>query len=538
MAKNDRKKTGKKEELLSPKKTKNEIKPERSAEKETTNDSKNAADTHTTDTVDTVVVDGVDTKKDVDESASILTEKSFQQLGVCEVLCDTCERLEWKTATRIQADVLPDALKGRDIIGLAETGSGKTGAFCIPVLQGILNKPVRGTAALILTPTRELAFQIHTVVQALGQAMGATSVCVVGGVDRTSQAIALARNPHVVIATPGRLVDHLKDTKGFHLRLVRYLVLDEADRMLSMDFEEELHQILDNIPEERQTLLFSATMTSQVAKLQRASLHDPVRVEVSTKFQTPKQLIQSYLFIPAKYKDCYLTYMINEHAGQSILVFGATCNNVQRLALMLRNLGFPAVCLHGQMNQAARLGALQKFSSGDRTILICTDVASRGLDLPSVDLVINFDLPGHGKEYIHRVGRTARAGKSGKAIAMVTQYDVEIYQRLETLLGTKLPEHQADEETVLVLLERVNEAQRLATRELKEQLAARGGQKGGGGRRRPRQGDEGGDEDGLEQMLEKELKKGYQGGSGGRGGALPNQRGSGGKNNSKKPRRK
>jgi ATP-dependent RNA helicase DDX47/RRP3 len=408
---------------------------------------------------------------------------------------------------------------------LTFTFAGKTGAFCLPVLQGILEKPVRGTAALILTPTRELAFQIHTVVQALGQAMGANSVCVVGGVDRTQQAIALARNPHVVIATPGRLLDHLKDTKGFHLRLVRYLVLDEADRMLSMDFEEELHQILDNLPEERQTLLFSATMTSQVAKLQRASLKDPCRVEVSTKFQTPKQLLQSYLFVPAKYKDCYLTYMVNEHAGQSILVFGATCNNVQRLALMLRNLGFPAVCLHGQMNQAARLGALQKFSSGNRTILICTDVASRGLDLPSVDVVVNFDLPGHGKEYIHRVGRTARAGKSGKAIAMVTQYDVEVYQRLEALLGKKLPELKLDEETVLVLLERVNEAQRLATRELKEQLSARGGQKGGGGRRRPR--GTGGDDEGMEQMLEKELRNKYSGGSGGRGGALPNQRGSG-----------
>jgi ATP-dependent RNA helicase DDX47/RRP3 len=175
-----------------------------------------------------------------------------------------------------------------------------------------------------------------------------------------------------------------------------------------MDFEEELHQILDNLPEKRQTFLFSATMTSQVQKLQRASLTDPVRVEVSTKFQTPKQLLQSYLFIPAKYKDCYLTFLVNEHAGKSILVFGATCNNVQRLALMLRNLGFPAVCLHGQMNQTKRLGALQKFSSGDRTILICTDVASRGLDLPAVDVVVNYDLPGHGKEYVHRVGRTAR----------------------------------------------------------------------------------------------------------------------------------
>ena len=208
--------------------------------------------------------------------------------------------------------------------------------------------------------------------------------------------------------------------------------------MLSMDFEKEINQILEVVPDcekGRRTMLFSATMTSKVEKLQRASLLNPVRVEVSTKFQTPKKLLQSYLFIPAKYKDCYLTYLINEHAGQSILVFGATCNNVQRLALMLRNLGFPAICLHGQMSQPKRLGALTKFKAGGRDILICTDVASRGLDIPSVDVVINFDLPGHGKDYIHRVGRTARAGRSGKAIAMVTQYDVEVYQRLEHLVS-------------------------------------------------------------------------------------------------------
>lgn len=447
-----------------------------------------------------------------ESSGSILTEQSFASLGLCESLCEACNQLGWKTATRIQASVLPEALQGRDVIGLAETGSGKTAAFMLPILQGLLQNPPsrsHSSAAIVLTPTRELAFQIHQVVQSLGQVMGATSVCIVGGVDRTQQAIALAKNPHILIATPGRLLDHLKDTKGFNLRQVRYLVLDEADRMLSMDFEEELHAILDEIPAQRQTMLFSATMTSQVQKLQRASLQDPVRVEVSTKFQTPKQLLQSYLFIPAKYKDCYLTYLVNEHAGQSILVFGATCNNVQRLALMLRNLGFPAVSLHGQMHQSKRLGALQKFASKQRSILICTDVASRGLDLPAVDLVINYDLPGHGKEYIHRVGRTARAGLSGKAIAMVTQYDVEVFQRLEALLGKRLPAHDcADEETVLVLLERVSDAQRMATRELKEQLAAQ--KEGGSGRRKRRgAGGENEEEGGLEGMLQNEIQKQY-----------------------------
>ena len=464
-----------------------------------------------------------------EESTSIITNTTFKELGVCDALCDACDSMEWKYASRIQEKVLPDALQGRDIIGLAETGSGKTGAFCIPILQALLENPIRGAVfAVILAPTRELAFQIHQVVNGLGHTIGCTSICIVGGVPMAQQSIALGRNPHIIVATPGRLLDHLTNTKGFHLRKLKYLVLDEADRMLSLDFEQELNELLEVIPTDgRRTLLFSATMTTKVQKLQRAALKDPMKVEVSTKFQTPKQLLQSYLFIPAKYKDCYLTYLIHEHAGQSILVFGATCNNVQRLALMLRNLGFPAICLHGQMSQPKRLGSLNKFTSGDRSILICTDVASRGLDIPSVDVVINFDLPGHGKDYIHRVGRTARAGKSGKAIAMVTQYDVEVYQRLEGLLGKKLPEYKLDEETVLVLLERVNEAQRLATRELKEQLIASSGSGGGRNNKRRKKGMGGGEDDGMEELLQREIKKSYAGGSGGRGGALHNQRGSG-----------
>lgn len=466
-----------------------------------------------------------------DDEDEIITDVTFESLGVNEEICKAVKSLGWTFASRIQKETLPHALQGRDVIGLAETGSGKTGSFVVPILQSLLENPQRNAVyAVILAPTRELAFQIHDVASALGGTIGASCVCIVGGVDQASQSIALARNPHIVTATPGRLVDHLTNTKGFHLRKLKYLVMDEADRMLSMDFEKELNQILEVVPDSssgRRTMLFSATMTSKVQKLQRASLADPIRVEVATKFQTPKKLIQSYLFIPAKYKDVYLTYLINEHAGKSILVFGATCNNVQRLALMLRNLGFPAVCLHGQMSQPKRLGALTKFKSGGRDILICTDVASRGLDIPSVDVVINFDLPGHGKDYIHRVGRTARAGRSGKAIAMVTQYDVEVYQRLEALLGKKLPEYKLDEETVLILHERVSEAQRMATRELKEQLAATS--KG----RKRRRGKEDGDED-LQEVIQDELRKGYAGGSGGKGGALPNQRGSNKRGKSKR----
>ena len=453
-------------------------------------------------------------------SSSVLSQSTFASIGVIPQICEACTSLNWTTATQIQQEAIPHALAGRDVIGLAETGSGKTGAFAIPILQALLERPSK-LFAVVLAPTRELAFQIYEVFQALGSAsIGATSVCIVGGVDITSQAIALARQPHIIVATPGRLVDHLEHTKGFHLKNVKYLIMDEADRMLSLDFEEEINKILDVMPGSdsgRRTMLFSATMTSKVHKLQRASLANPVRVEVSTKFATPSQLLQYYMFVPAKYKDCYLTYLINEFAGRTVLVFGATCNNVQRLALMLRNLNFKAICLHGQMTQPKRLGALHKFKSGARDILICTDVASRGLDIPNVDVVINFDLPGHGKDYIHRVGRTARAGKSGKAVALVTQYDVEVYQRLEGLLGKRLPRYDADEESVLILLERVSEAQRLATRELKEQLAAVGRNKKRG--KKGAMEDAGGAEGGVEGIVREELrKKGFRGGDGGGGG--------------------
>lgn len=179
-------------------------------------------------------------------------------------------------------------------------------------------------------------------------------------------------------------------------------------------------------------------------------------------------LVQQYLFVPAKWKDCYLAYLLDEFKGQTTIIFVATCNNALRVTLLLRNLGFRAVCLHGQLSQAKRLGALNKFKAGQRNILVATDVASRGLDIPNVDMVLNFDIPSHGKDYVHRVGRTARAGKAGRSVAFVTQYDVEAYQRLEALIAQKLPEFPADEQTVLILLERVNEAQRLAVRELRE----------------------------------------------------------------------
>mmetsp|Transcript_10390 Transcript_10390/g.11868 ORF Transcript_10390/g.11868 Transcript_10390/m.11868 type:complete len:455 (+) Transcript_10390:114-1478(+) len=391
---------------------------------------------------------------------------SFASLGVHEELIGACKGIGWETATEIQTAAIPYGLKGRDIIGLAETGSGKTGAFTLPLLQRLLETP-QTLFACILAPTRELAFQIHEVVSALGSAVGAKSTCIVGGVDMMSQAISLAKKPHVVVATPGRLMDHLENTKGFSLRQLRMLILDEADRMLSMDFEEEINNLLEVIPRDRQTFLFSATMTKKVAKLQRASLRNPAKVEVSSKYQTVKTLVQQYIFVPAMYKDVYLCHVLNELSGQTTLIFTSTCHLANKLAVMLRLLGFAAICLHGQMAQSNRLGALNKFKAGARNILIATDVASRGLDIPSVDLVINYDVPSNGKDYIHRVGRTARAGKSGRAVTMVTQYDVELYQRIEAMIDQKLDAFPAPKELVMVMQDRVSEAARQATNDIK-----------------------------------------------------------------------
>ena len=328
---------------------------------------------------------------------------------------------------------------------------------------------------LVLAPTRELAFQISQAFEALGSLIAVRCAVIIGGMDMVPQAIALGKKPHIVVATPGRLLDHLENTKGFSLRHLKYLVMDEADRLLDLDFGPILDKLLRVIPRERRTYLFSATMTSKVESLQRASLSNPLRVSISNnKYQTVATLLQSYLFIPFKHKDVYLAYLLNELAGQSAIVFTRTVNETQRIAILLRSLGFGAIPLHGQLSQSARLGALGKFRARSREILVATDVAARGLDIPSVDIVLNFDLPPDSKTYIHRVGRTARAGKSGRAINLVSQYDVEVWLRIEGALGRKLPEYEAARDEVMVLSERVGEAQRQAIREMKELHEKRG----------------------------------------------------------------
>ncbi|OPB42639.1 ATP-dependent rRNA helicase RRP3 [Trichoderma guizhouense] len=399
--------------------------------------------------------------------------KTFKELGIVDSLCEACESLNYKHPTAIQAKSIPVALQGRDVIGLAETGSGKTAAFALPILQALLEKP-QPLFGLVLAPTRELAAQIGQSFEALGALISLRCAVIVGGLDMVPQAIALGKKPHIIVATPGRLVDHLEKTKGFSLRSLKYLVMDEADRLLDMDFGPSIDKILKFIPRERRTYLFSATLSSKVESLQRASLRDPVRVSVSSsKYQTVSTLLQHYIFVPHKRKDTYLIYLVNEFAGKSIIIFTRTVFETQRIAILLRTLGFGAIPLHGQLSQSSRLGALNKFKGGSREILVATDVAARGLDIPAVDVVLNLDLPQDSKTYIHRVGRTARAGKSGIAISIVTQYDVEIYQRIEAALGKTLETYPTEKEEVMAFQSRVEEAQRETRVEMKSFLEAR-----------------------------------------------------------------
>jgi len=323
-------------------------------------------------------------------------------------------------------EAIPYALKGMDLIALAQTGSGKTAAFALPILQALLEHR-RPFFACVLSPTRELAIQIAEQFEGLGAAIGLVCSVLVGGVDRIQQVISLARRTHIIVATPRRLLDHLTDTKGFSLNKIKYLVLDEADVLLNMEFEKSLDDILKIIPKEQRTFLFSATMTDKVKKLQRACLGNPVKLKVSSKYSTVDTLREEFYLVPADDKDCCLVYILNK--------------------------------VPGSMDK--RLGALNRFKSKGCNIITCTNVASCGLDIRGVDVVINYDIPSP-KSYVHRVGRTARAGRSGYAVSLVNQYDVGRFKDIEELLGKEISKHEVDECELKILKECVCDSRRIA----------------------------------------------------------------------------
>jgi ATP-dependent RNA helicase DDX47/RRP3 len=440
-------------------------------------------------TTTATVVDKVESKKrkhveisqeevdDTDNTANnklIDTSVTFESLGLDATLCETCSKLGYKNPTNIQREAIPVAVEGNDIIGIAETGSGKTAAFILPILHHLIQRARNGQgnapySALILAPTRELAIQIHQHVNAIGSEIGVNSMLIVSGEKLNLQAAKLAQKRiHVIVGTPGRVTEHLRSTKGFKLHNTQFLVLDEADKMLGSEFETDLDLVFAACSSStRKTFLFSATMTKKVEKLEKAQLKDPVKVQVTTnKYATVETLTQQYLFIPEKYKEIYLAYLLNENAGKRILVFSSQNVTCLTLSIMLRNLKFPCIPLSGHMSEMDRVHCLKRFVAGDRPILVATDVASRGLDIPLVDIVINYDIPVNPKEYVHRVGRTARIGNSGLAITFTTQYDVEYLQKIEELVEKKMDICETNKNDVLVLTNTVGTALELAKKKL------------------------------------------------------------------------
>ena len=403
------------------------------------------------------------------------TPTTFAALGLHAAVIGECNRIGWESPTEIQSKTIPKILTGQDLIGVAQTGSGKTGAYALPFIQKLVVAKSK-LACLVLVPTRELALQVGEQFQLFDGIAKMKVVVVFGGVDMVKQAISLTQRPHVVVATPGRFQDHIEKTNGFTLKPFQYIVLDEADQMLNMDYEAQLDFIMQRLPRERQTLLFSATMTARVDKLHRASLVSPLTVTVSkSKFQTVDSLQQFFVFIPFCYRFAYLHhYLSTLPRDYKIIIFCATTHIVLKVTHLLRVLGMHALPLMGKMNQEDRVLALDRFRSKQVNILVCTDVAQRGLDVPDVDMVMNFQLPAAPKDYIHRVGRTARIGRSGIAVTCVTQYDIQDYLAIEKAIGKKLEEIPIARESVEPNFDRVAEAEREAAMRIREEAETGG----------------------------------------------------------------
>jgi ATP-dependent RNA helicase DDX49/DBP8 len=357
----------------------------------------------------------------------------FHELGIDQWLIDQLAKISIKKPTEIQLNTIKPILEGRDIIASARTGSGKTLAFCLPILQKLAMDPY-GIYALVLTPTRELAFQIAEQCRIVGATIGLKVAVVVGGMDMTQQNLELAQRPHIVIATPGRLVDHIQSSQLTFKRL-KFLVLDEADRLLDNTFTQDLETILGNLPSKRQTLLFSATMTEEIENLEFKS--QKPYVYSCARFDTNESCEQKYLFIPSTVREVYLSYLLlNDLEKKTVIIFASKPRTCEILRIMLKEQGVRSTCLHSHMSQNDRLGSLAKFKGGIVPILICTDVGSRGLDIPQVQVVINYQLPADPTDYIHRIGRTARAGRGGLSISVVTERDVEIVKTIESKTST------------------------------------------------------------------------------------------------------
>ncbi len=365
----------------------------------------------------------------------------FTSLNLCQPLLDALDEIGYVSPTPIQAQAIPDLIEGRDLLGCAQTGTGKTAAFALPILDAMAKDPWGGSRrirALMMCPTRELASQIRDNIEQYARHLDIRSMAMFGGVSQRPQEKILHRGVDILVATPGRLLDLI--SQGYvDLSYVQFLVLDEGDRMLDMGFIRDIRKILAHIPENRQSMLFSATIPRSIVELSRDMLFDPVSVSITPETITIEAIEQSLMFVMKGDKRGLLTHIIKEERAEKVLVFSRTKHGCNRIVKQLGQDGIEALPIHGNKSQGAREKALGRFRNGTLQVLVATDVASRGIDVSDISHVINVDLPNEPEVYVHRIGRTGRAGKGGITIAFCDENEGEYLRGIEKMIRQEIP---------------------------------------------------------------------------------------------------
>jgi len=369
-----------------------------------------------------------------------ISSASFTGLGIAPRLLDIIANLKFTTPTPIQEKAIPVAIEGKDIIGIAQTGTGKTLAFGVPMIQRIGQTKTMG---LIILPTRELALQVEEMLHKVGRSLGLKTALLIGGMSMRPQMSAIHRNPHIIIGTPGRIIDHLNQ-KTLSLGSVSILVLDEADRMLDMGFAPQIKQILHKVPKDRQTMLFSATMPDDIVRMATEHMKLPFRVEIARPGTAAERVEQELFVVKKEDKLSLLKKLLEEYRG-TVLVFSRTKHGARKITRAVQGMGHTAAEIHSNRSLGQRRNALEGFKRGVYRVLVATDIASRGIDVVGIELVINFDIPDDPGDYVHRIGRTGRAGAAGRAISFATPDQRNAVRDIERLLKTfikvsKLPE--------------------------------------------------------------------------------------------------
>lgn len=362
-------------------------------------------------------------------------ESNFGGLGIAPKLLEKIYSLGFKTPTPIQHKTIPVSIDGKDVIGIAQTGTGKTLAFGIPMIQKILQ--LKQGKGLIILPTRELALQVEETLVKIGRGFGLKTAVLIGGASAGPQIHALRNNPHIIVGTPGRINDHI-DQRTLNLKDVSILVLDEADRMFDMGFAPQIKRILQQVPVDRQTMLFSATMPDDIARIASGHMKLPVRIEIVKQGTTAENIEQELFIVPKNQKMSLLKKVLSEYKG-SVLVFIRAKHSAKKICRDLIGVGVTAAEIHSNRSLNQRKEALEGFKIGRYRVLVATDIASRGIDVKGIELVINYDLPEIPEDYVHRIGRTGRAGRSGKAISFAMPDQHSIVREIQRLTKLYLP---------------------------------------------------------------------------------------------------